>query len=272
MKFSVLMSVYKNDNSNYLLQALESIYDKQTLKPDEIVIVFDGKLTDSLYAVIDDFSKDKTDIVKKVVLDTNQGLGNALKIGITYCSHEIVCRMDSDDISVSERFEKQIEYMKFHPEIDVVGSCISEFSTSPEEILHERIVPEDHDSIVKMAKKRNPINHMTVCMRKSAVESCGNYETVLYLEDYYLWVKMIARDRRLANLPQSLVYARTEQNFTQKRASKVKIKGCKKLQQYMLENKMVSKSEAFMNMVIIYGLVYCPDFVRKFVYKHFLRK
>ena len=63
-KYSVLMSVYKNDDPDFLKLALESIYDNQTVKPDEIVVVFDGPLNDKLYAVLDGFKSGKEEVVK----------------------------------------------------------------------------------------------------------------------------------------------------------------------------------------------------------------
>ena len=108
MKSSVLMSVYKNDNPDFLKIALESIYDKQTRKPDEIVVVFDGKLTPELYSVLDDFQKNKESIVFYYPQEINQGLGEALRIGSEKCTGDYIFRMDSDDISAPERFEKQM--------------------------------------------------------------------------------------------------------------------------------------------------------------------
>ena len=111
MKYSVLMSVYKNDEAEYLKDALVSIYEQQTVKPDEIVVVFDGPLTDELYAVLDEFAQDKKDIVKYYPQSENRGLGEALRIGTDYCTGDYIFRMDSDDISLPCRFEKQIVYI-----------------------------------------------------------------------------------------------------------------------------------------------------------------
>ena len=111
MKCSVLMSVYKNDNPEFLKTALESIYEQQTRKPDEIVVVFDGKLTEELYTVLNNFKKDKETIVFYYPQEVNQGLGQALKIGSEKCTGDYIFRMDSDDISAPERFEKQLDYL-----------------------------------------------------------------------------------------------------------------------------------------------------------------
>ena len=272
MKCSVLMSVYKNDNPDFLKISLESIYEAQTRKPDEIVVIFDGPITEELLSVLNDFRKGKEDIVFYYPQEVNHGLGEALRIGSEKCTCEYIFRMDSDDISAPDRFEKQLQYMNNHPEIDVLGTAIAEFNNSPEEDMRMRICPEIHSDIVTMGKKRNPMNHVSVCMKKSALEGCGGYEGLLLLEDYYLWLKMIAKGYKLANLKDALTYVRVGNGFDSRRRSKDRIYGWKKLQKFMLENKMINKPTAFMNMIYIYGFIYCPSFVRKIAYEKFLRK
>ena len=114
MKCSVLMSIYKNDNPEFLKIALESIYEKQTRKPDEIVVVFDGELTPELYAVLDDFREDKDGIAFYYPQEVNRGLGQALRIGSEKCTGEYIFRMDADDISHPTRFSKQFEFLEEH--------------------------------------------------------------------------------------------------------------------------------------------------------------
>lgn len=273
MKYSVLMSVYKNDNADYLKLALDSIYDNQTRKPDEIVVVFDGELTEGLYKVLDGFRAGKEDIVFYYPQEINRGLGEALRIGAEKCTGDYIFRMDSDDISVPSRFEKQIAYIEAHPEIDVLGSDIAEFNDSPdEENKRLRVCPQKHDDIVRMGKKRNPMNHVSVCIKASALTKCGSYETLLLLEDYYLWLKMIACGCRLENMNESLVYVRVGNGFDTKRGSKVRIKGWKALQKFMLEHNLVNQREAAINMIYIRGFVYCPAFIKKLAYEKVLRK
>ena len=272
MTVSVLMSVYKNDNPLYLKIALESIYEKQTHKPDEIVVVFDGPLTDELYEVLNKFREGKENTVKYFPQEVNRGLGEALRIGSLECTGDLIIRMDSDDISVPERFAVQVEYMTEHNDIDVVGSDIAEFNESPEEEKRIRACPCDHGDIAEMGKTRNPMNHVTVCIRRTAMEKCGGYEALDLLEDYYLWLKMIASGCKLANINQSLVYVRVGNGFNNRRASKSRIKGWRVLQDYMLAHSMITKKKAFRNMVAIRGFIYCPGFVRNLAYKLFLRK
>jgi glycosyltransferase involved in cell wall biosynthesis len=272
-KYSVLLSVYKNDNPNYLSSALKSIYDDQTVKPDEIVVVFDGPLTKDLYDVLDDFRSGKEHIVKYYPQEINRGLGEALRIGSEKCSCDYIFRMDSDDISVPQRFEKQIKFIEAHPEIDVLGTDIAEFLNSPDEAGKRiRSCPAFHKDIVKMGKRRNPMNHVSVCINKSALEKCGGYRTLLLLEDYYLWLIMISAGCNLANINEPLVCVRVGNGFDTKRGSKERIKGWKVLQDFMLEHDMISKREAFMNMLYIWGFVNTPPWIKTFVYNKLLRK
>lgn len=272
MRYSVLMSVYKNDSPAYLKLALESIYEKQTRKPDEIVVVFDGPIPDELNIVLDDFRKGKENVVFYYPQEINRGLGEALRIGSEKCTGDYIFRMDSDDISDASRFEKQIAYIEDHPDIDVLGTDIAEFNQSIDEDMRVRACPKYHDDIVKMGKKRNPMNHVTVCMKRSALLKCGGYETLLLLEDYYLWLKMIAAGCKLENLNESLVYVRVGNGFNSKRGSKTRIAGWKVLQDYMLEHHLITEKEARANMVYIKAFVYMPGWVKALVYKHLLRR
>lgn len=273
MKYSVLMSVYKGDDAEYLHRALTSIFDDQTIKPDEIVVVFDGPLTEELYEVLNKFRYGKEDIVFYYPQEINRGLGESLKLGAERCTGDYIFRMDSDDISHPQRFEKQISYIEANPQIDVLGTDIAEFYTTPEkEKMRVRSCPAGHADIVRMGKRRNPMNHVTVCIKKTALQRCGGYESLLLLEDYYLWLKMIVAGCVLSNINEALVYVRIGNGFHSKRGSKTRIVGWKYLQKYMIENGLINKFESFMNMVYIRAFTYCPAKIKKIIYERALRK
>ena len=272
-KYSVLMSVYKNDNPDYLKVALESIYDKQTRKPDEIVVVFDGPLNDTLYSVLNEFQKGREDVVKYYPQDINRGLGQALRIGAEKCTGDYILRMDSDDISDSKRFEKQIAYAEAHPEFDAMGCDIAEFDKDPfSEQMRTRVCPKNHEEIERMAKKRNPMNHVTACIKRSSLEKCGGYQSLLLLEDYLLWLNMITSGAKLSNINESLVYVRVGNGFDNKRGSKERIEGWWKLQEIMLRAGMINRFQAWMNMIYIYAFVKTPSGLKKWLYSNLLRK
>jgi glycosyltransferase involved in cell wall biosynthesis len=272
-QYSVLMSVYKNDDPDFLKIALESIYDKQTRKPDEIVVVFDGPLKDPLYQVLNEFKKGKEDVVKYYPQEENRGLGEALRIGSELCTGDYLLRMDSDDISAPDRFEKQMVYVEAHPEIDVVGTDIAEFDKDPySETMRTRVCPAKHEDILKMCKKRNPMNHVTACIKKSSLMKAGGYQTLLLLEDYLLWINMICAGCKLANINESLVYVRVGNGFDNKRGSKERVIGWRVLQDKMLKGGLITKWEAFVNMIYIRVFVNTSPKLKKFIYEKFLRK
>ena len=215
MKFSVLMSVYKKDIPEYLNQAIESVLN-QTIKPSEIVIVVDGPVSIELKDILEKY-KGEYDIFKIIYLKENQGLGDALRIGMKYCTYNIVARMDSDDISVSNRFENQIREFETDKNLDIVGGQIYEFIDNKENIICSRNVPLENNDIYKYAKKRCPFNHMTVMFKKDSVLKCGGYLHWYNNEDYYLWIRMIENNAKLKNIPEYLVNVRVGKEMYQRR-------------------------------------------------------
>jgi len=273
VKYSVLMSIYLNDVPAHLELALESIYNKQTRKPDEIVVVFDGPLSDDLYIVVNNFIRGKEHIVKYFPQTANKGLGEALRIGSEHCSGDYIFRMDSDDISADQRFEKQIAYIEAHPEIDVLGTDIAEFQSFPNEVdMRVRSCPKEHNDIVRMARRRNPMNHVSVCIKRTALEKSGGYQSLMLLEDYYLWVRMIAADCRLANIHDSLVYVRVGNGFDSKRGARHRIAGWKVLQEYMFDHHLITKFDSMLNMLLIHTFVCTPPWFKRILYSKILRK
>lgn len=126
MKFSVLLSVYNGENAENLKEALQSIIN-QSRKPNQIVIIKDGKLNEQLEQTIKNIYDKYPDIIKTYGYEENKGLGYALQKGITICDYEYVARMDSDDIARKNRFKIQMEYLEKHPDIDVLGGYIQEY-------------------------------------------------------------------------------------------------------------------------------------------------
>lgn len=210
MRFSLLLSVYYKEQPEYLTQALYSIWDAQTIHPTEIVLVKDGSLTCALDAVIAEWQLKLGGIFKVVALEENVGLGKALNEGLAYCSYEWVFRMDTDDIAVPNRFEKQLNYIKKYPEVAVLGGQIAEFIGNIDNITAYRMVPETSTEISQYAKLRSPFNHPTVAMKKSVIQAVGLYQHHLFMEDYNLWLRVISQQYSVANLSDTLLYMRSD--------------------------------------------------------------
>jgi glycosyltransferase involved in cell wall biosynthesis len=266
------MSIYKNDVAEYFSEALQSIYDNQTKKPDEVVIVIDGPVANNILLVVDDFNIKHPNISKIIKLDENVGLGDALRIGVEHCSGDYILRMDADDISKATRFEKQMLFLEKYDYVDVLGTYIEEFNEVPGDMRIIRKCPEKNDHILKMAKHRNPMNHGSVCIKRESLMSVNSYKPLAFLEDYYLWVRMLCAGMKFANIPESLVYFRTGTSFYRKRSSKERIKGWKVIQDFLLSNKMATNFDVIINLLSIRLFVATPVIAKKFIYKHLLRR
>ncbi|WP_300903636.1 glycosyltransferase [uncultured Alistipes sp.] len=205
--FCVLMSVYRNDKPEELRLAVESVTVRQTLPPDEVVLVVDGPIAEPLKAEIDALQRE-IGTIRPVWLAENGGLGRALRIGMEQVAHELVARMDSDDISEPTRFEKQVRYLEQHPDIAVVGGQMTEFIGDPANVVAMRPVPLEAPAVRRYFRDRDPLNHVTVMLRRSAVLAAGNYQPWHLDEDTYLWGRLLERGYELANLPDVLVSAR----------------------------------------------------------------
>ncbi len=215
MSFSVLMSVYVKENPFLLDYSLFSIWDQQSYKPGQIVLVKDGELTPELDFIIAQWQENLGEMMTLVVLPENIGLGAALNEGLKFCKYELVARMDTDDISLTDRFEKQVAFMKARPEVAVCSGVIEEVDEAGIFIAH-RILPLEHSELVRFAGTRCPISHPAAMFRKKAVFAVGCYPD-FYPEDYLLWIKLIQADYKIANLPDVLVKMRTGHDFYTRR-------------------------------------------------------
>lgn len=272
-KFSVLMSVYRNDKPSFVKRAVDSIFLEQTRKPDEVVIVVDGSLPETLTTTIKEIEQSAPAVFNIIWLPDNKGLGNALRIGVGNAKYDIVARMDSDDVSAPDRFEKQISYMEAHPDCDVVGGQMSEFIDTEDNIVGNRPVPCNNQDIRQYLKTRCPLNHVTVMMRKESVLKVGNYQDWHYNEDYYLWIRMALAGCRFANLPDTLVNVRVGKEMYARRGGWKYFKSEKGLQDYMLGHKMISLPIYCYNVLGRFVIqVAMPNKLRGFVFQKLFRQ
>ena len=234
LHFSVLLSVYCKEKPNYLQLALQSIWDNQTRKPSEIVVVKDGKLTEELELMLSNFAK--TAPVKFIVNEQNMGLAYSLNKGLEACSYDIVARMDTDDICFPKRFEKQIDYLLQHPEIDILGSFATKIDENGKEI-GLMIVPIEHDNINRLIWTC-PLIHPSVMYKKEKIISIGSYNlnAGVRQDDYELWFRCAINKLKFANLKESLLYYRFSEDNVKKNnicvginRLKVGFKGCRNL-------------------------------------------
>lgn len=269
--YSVLMSVYYKENSEYLKQAIESI-QAQTFPTDDFVLVCDGPLNQELDFVIKKKQQEMKNILNVVRLKKNAGLGNALNKGIQQCKNELVARMDSDDISYPDRCEKQLMVFNTYPEISVCSGIVEEFATNPKVVESRRVPPETQEEIREFAKVRNPFNHPCVMYKKPDVEAVGSYKDFYLLEDYYLWVRMIMAGYQGYNLQEPLLHMRAGTDMYMRRGGLKYAKTQEKLFRFMKNNGFISKGQYIKNCVIRGESSLAPNWLRKFVFEKVLRK
>lgn len=265
-EFSVLMPVYWREDPAAFAAALDSVF-ANTRVPDDFVLVCDGPLTTELDRVIEDHTHRPE--FRVVRLDENNGIVAALNRGLKYVRHEVVVRCDSDDVNHPDRFKKLVETLD--EGYSVVGSQIEEVNDASEVIARKEL-PLAHDEIVRYARRRNPINHMTVAFRKSDVLAVGGYPNVYLKEDYALWALLIGAGKRFANLPVSLVSARAGIQMYARRGGHKAAVAEIELQRILVKAGISSPPEAFLFGLARYAALCSPTIIRAVVYKNFLRR
>jgi glycosyltransferase involved in cell wall biosynthesis len=270
MKFSVLMSIYYKEKAEYFNRTMQSIWDEQSIKPNEIVLVQDGKLTEELYVSINKWKENLGDILKIIALKHNLGTGGAKNIGLQECNYEYIAVMDTDDISTPDRFKKQLEFLQEHKDIDVVGTYINEIDEN-ENIVKDIVkFPLSHDELYNFFSKRDPLAHPTTMFRKNYFEKAGNYRSDLHLaEDTLLWYYGFLNDCKFANIDFVGLNFRRTSDFYKRRGDIKKSIG---LLKYRLFN--INKRLGYNVMSDFYAIGYflisiSPRFVKKIAYQIF---
>lgn len=271
--FSIITSVYKNDNPKFVRVALDSMLVEQTVKPTEIIIVRDGVVSATLDSLLNDYEALYPSTFNIIRLEENKGLGKALKIGVESAKYNIVARMDSDDICLPNRFELQLQYLETHPMCDIVGGQMTEFIGEPSNIVGKRIVPESNEDIYNYMKGRCALNHVTVMFRKDSILKVGNYQDWFWNEDYYLWVRMMMNKCVFANLSDVLVNVRSGEDQYARRGGMKYFKSEEGIQRLMLDNRLINRWDYSVNVakrLIVQILL--PNWLRGWVFRTFARK
>lgn len=202
--YSVLMPLAPWEPADVVQQALRSL-EQQTLLPAQVLVSCDGEPPAKLGSVLASSPLP----LERVVGPGGEGVGPVLARGLHSCRYDLVVRADADDLSSPQRCAIQVDWLLKHPEVMALSSWIEEFSDDWRRPLC-RMVPADPQRIRRTARRRNPLNHPAVILRRQAVLAVGSYRSRPGFEDYDLWLRLLARwgPECLANLPQPLVRAR----------------------------------------------------------------
>lgn len=215
MRLTVIFSLYFKNDPIFLKESLDSVLN-QTRPADEIIIVENGPLTDEIYSVVENFTE-KANNVRIIKFKENHVFAHALNAAIRECNSDFIARMDTDDISLNERFEKQLVFFKNNPEIDCLGTWAYEIKSNGE-LYYEKKMPVSHQECYELFMKRDCMIHPTVMFRKSYFEKAGLYpEDTYFGEDTVMWAQGFANGCRFANLPEFVFKFRLDEDFFNRR-------------------------------------------------------
>lgn len=268
--FSVLVCCYRGDTPDALESSVRSITEEQTLPPDEVVLVQDGPVLADLAERIARIRDQSTVPIQLVTLEENVGLGIALERGLAVCRNDIVARQDADDISLPQRFARQLPLVESG--VDIVGSSMLEFGTSAADVVGRRVPLLEPAAIVRSARFHQTFYHPTVVYRASAVRAAGGYEDLPALEDYLLFAKMIMRGVTVANVEEPLVLYRVGEGAYARRGGWRLLRSEWELQRRFHAMGFTNRAQWLRNVVVrgLYRLV--PEQARRAAYQMLLAR
>lgn len=270
--FSILISIYYKENPFFFYECMESIWDNQNLKPNEIVLVLDGPIGGELTACVKNWQSKIGGTLKIIALPQNVGLGQALNEGLKHCSYDWVFRMDTDDICTADRFEKQVAFIQQHPDVVLFSGQVLEFDQDISDANVLKAVPLTYEEIKEFAKKRCPFNHMAVAYKREVILALGGYQHHLFMEDYNLWLRVIGAGYTVSNLPDVILYARVGNGMHARRKGYEYIKSEKQLLKLKKELKLQSPIHANILFVLRSSFRLLPSSLLGKFYNTFLRK
>ena len=218
--------------------------------------------------MIEKMEKEHPDKLHVVRLEKNSGLGEALNVGLDFCKHELVARMDSDDISRPNRCEKQLAIFREHPDVSLCSGTVIEFIDSTDNVVGKRELPVTYEEIIDFSRKRNPCNHPAVMFKKSAVEAAGGYVEKYHLfEDYYLWMRMLMNGAKLQNIREPILYMRTPKDLYLRRGGKDYARDMLAFHRWLKEEGWISVW-TYLTVAVPHAIVcILPNSIRGLIYK-----
>ena len=262
--FSLLISVYDGDRPDYLRRALRSAVDEQTVRPDQLIIVRDGPVRDELARCLDEVREASPVPVTLVPLDRQVGLGPALDQGLVASRHDVVARMDADDVAMPHRFEVQLPLMA---NADIVGAGLLEFVTDTDHIVGQRVPPTGPRQIARYARLHDPFNHPTVIYRRQAVVAAGGYGDLPLMEDYALFTRMLLTGARAINVAEPLVFYRVGAAAFKRRGGTGLLYSELRLQRELLRSGFISPAGYLRNVLVRGSYRLVPWWLRRALYR-----
>lgn len=207
------MSLYEKESPSFLIMCLDSLVE-QSRPADEIIIVVDGFIEENLTFILNEYKKVLP--IYTIHLPISLGLGAALNEGLKYCKGNLIARMDTDDVNMKDRLEKQENYFNLH-DVDILGTAAFVIDYAGD-CIGERINPSLHDLIIDRLWC-NPLIHPSVMFKKARIDLIGSYNCHLRRrQDYELWFRAAKNGLKFANLEEKLLKYRFGQHTLKKQS------------------------------------------------------
>lgn len=214
----VLFSVYNKDDPHYFELALNSLL-KQSYSNLIVMIGVDGLINDVLKKIVCRYVFNER--VRVVWFEENRGLtavlNDLLEKSMEY-NPSYIARMDADDISSLDRFEKQVNFLNSHLDVDVVGGAIKEIDSLGN--ANGKIInyPLTHDECFSFFSYRNPLAHPAVMFRRSFFDKAGRYKLKYKKnQDTALWYDGFSHGCIFANIPDVVLFFRVSNDMYKRR-------------------------------------------------------
>lgn len=208
-KLTVIMSVYK-ENKFFLTNSIESILN-QSFRDFEFLIVLDEPSNFHLKNIIQHYElQDKR--IRLYINKKNMGLALSLNTLISESKGKYIARMDSDDISLPERFQKQIDFLDKNPDIALIGSNCYLIDEMGQILKKDTNRPRSSFDIKRTLSFYNCIVHPSTMMRTSAIKKISGYRNFATSQDYDLWLRFVDYGFNIVNLEECLIQYRINPN------------------------------------------------------------
>ncbi len=213
---ATLMSVYGRDDPTAFTAALQSVLDQQLPAGvvSRVYLGVDGPLPPALAAAV---AAAEPKVFRVHRSAHNQGLARMLNALIVQLQGEdFVFRMDADDLALPQRYGAQLDYLHRHPDIDILGTAITEHDEASGSTRVVRFAANPAEALQRM-HWRVPVAHPTVCMRARVLKLAGGYPVKGTNEDVALWFRCASLGLRFDNLPEPLLVYRVAPDFWRRR-------------------------------------------------------
>ncbi|KPV96910.1 glycosyltransferase [Pseudoalteromonas sp. P1-8] len=268
-RVAVAISIYKNDNAKCVVASLESLVE-QSYKKLDVFLQVDGFVTAEVKKVIELYQTRNNFHCE--FYPENKGLAFQLNRAIERIldkdEFDYIARMDADDISFKSRIAEQVLFFEKNPEVAVLGSSIIEFDNKGNETL--KLMPSEHADLTKNIIKRCPFNHPTVMFNMNVIGRADlAYDSNLKnTQDYYLWVDLLKKEYKFANLSKPLLKFRIDENFHARRGFKKAVNDFSS-RIYAMKMLHIFSLSNILHTLLLFGLRLSPSFVKSFAYKRF---